>query len=229
METRTFGRIAVTLPGLNEPGLYLSNVTSLEGGRGTVQDFHYADADLRELDLSNAQLLSGRISGLRAQRTRLHDVRVASVEFDSSDFGPMQWADGKLSRAVFRNCKLMGAALSGLVLDNVLFDNCKLDYATFNDIRAAGPLVFSQCVLSEATFTNCDLSRAVFADCPLRLTEFARGKYQDCDLRGNDLSAIRGVAELRKVIIDRAQQTQLAEALTAELGVTYGEDLDDRR
>ncbi|MDF3292267.1 pentapeptide repeat-containing protein [Streptomyces silvisoli] len=229
METRSFGQIDVILPGLGEPGVYLSNVTSLEGGRGTVQDFHYADADLRELDLSNAQLLSGRVTGLRAQRTRLHDVRVASVEFDSSDFGPMQWTDSKLSRVVFRNCKLMGAALSSITAENVLLDNCKLDYATFNDLRATGPLVFSKCVLSEATFTNCDLSRTVFDDCTLRLTEFARGKYQGCDLRGNDLATLRGVAELRKVIIDRSQQAQLAEALTAELDVTYGEDLGGRR
>jgi uncharacterized protein YjbI with pentapeptide repeats len=229
METRNFGRLDVILPGLDEPGVYLSNVTSLEGGRGTVQDFHYAEAQLRGLDLSNAQLAFGRVTGLRAQRTRFHDVRVDSVEFDSDDFGPMQWSDSKLSRAVFRNCKIMGAALSGLVLENVLFDNCKLDYATFNDIRAAGPLVFSKCALSEATFTNCDLSRTVLNDCTLRLTEFTRGKYQDCDLRGNDLSTLRGVAELRKVIIDRPQQTQLAEALVAELDVTYGEDLDDPR
>jgi len=66
-------------------------------------------------------------------------------------------------------------------------------------------------------------------DRTLRLTEFARGKYQNCDLRGNGFSTVRGIAEPRKVIIDRAQQTQLVEALAAELDVTYGEDLDDRR
>ncbi|WP_178391170.1 hypothetical protein [Streptomyces uncialis] len=44
------------------------------------------------------------------------------------------------------------------------------------------------------------------------------------DLRGNDLSQLRGLSSLRQVIIDRAQTLQLAEALTAELDITYGEE-----
>ncbi|MGP3980572.1 pentapeptide repeat-containing protein [Streptomyces sp. KR80] len=229
METRTFGRSTVTLPSLSEPGIYLSNVASLESGRGTVQDFTYADADVRDLDLTSAHLITGRVTHLHAQRTHLHDVRIDSVEFKDSNLGSAQWTDSKLSRTVFRACKLMGANLTGLTLDNVLFENCKLDYATFDRVRVAGPVVFSKCALTEASFTSCDLSRAIFDDCVLRLTEFGHGTYQDCDLRGNDLSTLRGIAMLNKVIIDRAQQTQLAEALTAELDITFGEDLDDEQ
>ena len=81
MDTRTIRRTSVTLPALNEPGLYLSNVTSLEGGRGRVAEFHYADADLRDLDLADTHLMDGRITGLKAQRTRLEKLRVDSVEF----------------------------------------------------------------------------------------------------------------------------------------------------
>ena len=229
MQNRTFGRVSVTLPSLNEPGIYLSTVPSLEGGRGTVQDFKYADADLRTLDLADTHLITGRVTGLLAQRTQFAEVRIDSVEFADSDLGAAQWTDSKLSRVVFRNCKLLGATLSGVALDNVLFEGCKLDYATFDQVRAVGPVAFSKCVLSEATFNGCDLGSAAFDDCALRLTEFGRGKYQGCDLRGNDLSAIRGVGALAGVVIDRAQQTQLAEALAAELDVTYGEDLDDGR
>jgi hypothetical protein len=66
MDTRTIRRTSVTLPALNEPGLCLSNVTSLEGGRGRVAEFNYADADLRDLDLADAHLMNGRITGLKA-------------------------------------------------------------------------------------------------------------------------------------------------------------------
>jgi uncharacterized protein YjbI with pentapeptide repeats len=227
MENQAFGRVSVTLPSLNEVGFHLSNGSSLEGGRGTVQDFAYTDADLRTLDLASAHLLSGRVTRLHTQRTQFTDVRVDSVEFADSDLGAARWSDCKVSRVLFRNCKLLGAALNGVTLDNVLFEGCKLDYAIFDQVRAVGSLVFSKCVLSEATFEGCDLGGAVFDDCVLRLTEFGRGKYQGCDLRGSDLSSLRGVGALAKVIIDRAQRTQLAEALAAELDVTYGEDLDD--
>ncbi|MFJ9949467.1 pentapeptide repeat-containing protein [Kitasatospora sp. NPDC091207] len=223
MDTRTFGRVRVTLPDLADG--YLLNVTTLENSRGTVQDFQYADADLRDLDLAHARLITGRIGNLRAARVRLEDVRADSVEFDGCDLGSAQWADGKLSRVVFRNCKIMGANLSGLTLDNVIFENCRLDYSSFEQVRATGPVAFSRCVLSETTFTGCDLTRAILEDCTLRATEFGRGTYKDVDLRGNELSGVRGVANLARVIIDHAQQADLGQALAAELAVTWGEDL----
>jgi hypothetical protein len=60
------------------------------------------------------------------------------------------------------------------------------------------------------------------------LTDFGRGSYRGCDLRGNDLSALIGAGHLKYVVIDRAQTIQLAEALPMELDVTFGDDLPDR-
>ena len=65
-----------------------------------------------------------------------------------------------------------------------------------------------------------------FDDCDLGLADFGPGGYRGCDLRGNDLSAISGAHHLSRVVIDRAQLPQLAESLTAELEVSFG---DDRR
>ncbi|MGW0705686.1 pentapeptide repeat-containing protein [Streptomyces sp. NPDC002643] len=228
LETRTIRRTSVTLPSLDEPGLYLSNVRSLEGGRGRLTAFRYADADIRDLDLSDTHLLDGRVTGLRTQRTRFDELRLDSVEFTGCDLSTLHWTNSKISRAVFRDCKLMGAALEDITLDHVLFENCRLDYSTVVRMRTAGPVIFSACSLREATFAAADLTAALFDDCDLRLTEFDNGKYQGLDLRGNDLSQLRGVATLKQVIIDQAQTPQLGEALAAELDVTYGEDLDVR-
>ncbi|MDH6120328.1 uncharacterized protein YjbI with pentapeptide repeats [Kitasatospora sp. GAS204A] len=227
MDSRTFGRVSVTLPNLADG--YLTNVTTLESGRGSVQEFRYADADLRDLDLARARLITGRVTHLHATRVRLDDVRVDSVEFDSCDFGSADWSDSKLSRVVFRDCKIMGANLTRVNLDSVLFENCKLDYATFEQVRAAGPVAFSKTALIEASFNGCDLAKVVFDDCTLRLTEFGRGTYKETDLRGNELTTVRGVANLAKVIINHSQQADLAQALTAELEVIYDEDLDNGR
>lgn len=226
MDTRTIRRTSVTLPALNESGLYLSNVTSLEGGRGRMTEFHYTDAELRDLDLADTHLMDGRITGLKAQRTRLDKLRVDSVEFSGCDLASLQWTDSRVSRVIFRDCKLMGAMLEDVTLDNVLFENCKLDYGTFTRIRTAGPVIFSKCSLRETTFTAADLGAALINDCDLRLTEFDGGKYRGLDLRGNDLSQLRGLSSLKEIVIDQAQTLQLTEALTAELNVTYGENLD---
>ncbi|MEU8919468.1 pentapeptide repeat-containing protein [Kitasatospora sp. NPDC048545] len=225
MNDRTFRRVTVSLPGIDDG--YLSNVASLDNPRGIVQEFRYADADLRALELADTTLTSGRISAVRAERVRLEEVRADSVEFEGCDLGSAQWSDSKLSRVVFRDCKLMGATLTGLTLDNVLFDGCKLDFATFAQVRAIGPIVFSKCTLTEATFTGCDLNRAVIDASTLRRTEFERGSYRELDLRGNDLSEVRGTGNLAKVILDRGQEAELARALITELEVVFGEDLDD--
>ncbi|MFD6181368.1 pentapeptide repeat-containing protein [Streptomyces goshikiensis] len=110
------------------------------------------------------------------------------------------------------------------MLDDVLFEGCKLDFTTFEKVRATGPVAFISCVLTEATFTDCDLSDAVFTDCTLRLTEFGAGRYRNTDFRENDLSQICGVANLAKVRIDPGQQSALAEALVNELDITIGDD-----
>ncbi|MFB7178584.1 pentapeptide repeat-containing protein [Streptomyces sp. NPDC056257] len=224
MAIRTFGHATITLPELDEPGLYLSNVDNLDSSRGTVEDFAYGDADLRSLDLTQTQLVTGRIAGIRAKRVELEAVNLHGVEITGSDLGSARWTESKLTRVHIRDCKLMGAALDGLVLDDVLFEGCKFDFATFEKVRTTGPVAFIGCVLTEATFTDCDLSDAVFTDCTLRLTEFGTGRYRNTDLRENDLSAIRGVANLAKVRIDPGQQSDLAEALVGELDITIGDD-----
>ncbi|WP_058045785.1 pentapeptide repeat-containing protein [Streptomyces roseifaciens] len=226
MDHLLFGRARIVVPDLAEPGLYLHRVQSLERAHGSVQDFHYADADLRDLDHADVQLITGRITNLHTARLRLERVNLHSVEIDACDLGSARWTESKLTRVVFRHCKLLGAALDGLTLDHVLFESCKLDFTAFTKVRAVGPTVFSRCSLSEATFTDCDLSDAVLSDCTLRNTEFNPGRYQRLDLRGNDLSAVRGAASLSRVVIDRSQQTELGQALMAELHVTYSDDLE---
>jgi uncharacterized protein YjbI with pentapeptide repeats len=123
----------------------------------------------------------------------------------------------------------MGATLEDVTLDNVLFENCKLDYSALIRVRAAGPVIFSTCSLRETTFSAADLGAALIDECDLRLTEFDGGKHGGLDLRGNGLSRIRGLASFKQIIVDRAQAPQLAEALTAELDVTFGEDLDNKQ
>ncbi|MFE0192597.1 pentapeptide repeat-containing protein [Streptomyces sp. NPDC058989] len=225
MQTRTYGSRTVTLPGLDEPGVYLSTLSTLEAPRGVLQDFRYGDSSLRDLDLTDTKLVTGRIHGLTAARARFDELRLNSVDFDHADLGMLQWTGSKLSRVSFRNCKLMGAQFDGLALDDVLFENCKLDYATFTQVRATGSVVFSKCSLAEVVFEGCDLSQAVIDDCVLRATEFSRGRYQGFDLRGNDLSTIRGAANLSKIVIGHAQQPGLADALISELDVTFKEDM----
>ncbi|MFE5592936.1 pentapeptide repeat-containing protein [Streptomyces sp. NPDC056549] len=224
MSIRTFGAATITTPDLDEPGLYLTKVATLDSPRRAVQEFVFGDADLRFLELVDTQLITGRIRSVRTQHVAFETLILHGVEITGSELGAARWSGGKLTRVVIRDTKLLGATLDGLVLDDVLFENCKFDYTTFTTVRASGPVAFAGCVLTEATFTDCDLSNVVFSDCTLRLTEFGPGRYRGADLRGNNLSALRGVANLAKVRIDQGQQHDLAQALVNDLEIAVGDD-----
>ncbi|MGH3287975.1 MAG: pentapeptide repeat-containing protein [Streptosporangiaceae bacterium] len=223
----TIRRTSADLPVFDQEA-DLEPVSSLSAGRGLVSGFEFGGASLRALDLENARLLSGKIRALRAGRASITGTRIDSVEFTGCELSSLRWVAGKISRVRFDSCKLLGARFEGVTLEHVVFTGCKLDYATLDQIRAAGPVLFVRCSLREAEFTGCNLASSLFDDCDLHLTGFGRGSYQGCDLRGNDLSALADTGHLKQVVIDRAQLLQLAEALAAELDVTFGDQEPDR-
>ncbi|WP_405088151.1 pentapeptide repeat-containing protein [Microbispora sp. NBC_01389] len=213
----------ITLPCLEVGDL--TEVGSLDGDK--VIEFSYGPARLRELSLAGTHLIDGRVTGLTTQRATWRGTRLHTVEFSGCDLSGLDWSGSTLTRVVFIDCKLMGAALDGLVLEDVLFERCRLDYATLIRLRTSGPVIVSDCSLREATVTACDLTRAAFTGCDLHQTTFDGGTYRGCDLRGNDLSGVRGATSLTKVTIDRSQMPGLAQAVAAELGVVFGEDLNE--
>lgn len=222
MDRLTIRGTTAELPAF-DPDIELAPTRSLDSSEVT-SGFVYEGANLRSLDLDAIKLITGQVRELRTARAEFSDVRADSIEFSGCDFSSLSWTESKLSRVRFTNCKMLGAQLTGLTLENVVFANCKLDYALLDNVKATGPVVFFGCSLAESEFESCDLSNTVFDGCSLRLTEFGRGTYQGCDLRGNDLSTVRGVSNLSRIAIDQAQLIQLAEALVADLRIDFRED-----
>jgi uncharacterized protein YjbI with pentapeptide repeats len=202
----------------------LERVSSLGTDGGLVSGFDFSDASASILAVENVTLLDGKVRSLAAERASVTGMRVRSVEFTGCQLASLRWAGGKISRTRFDGCKLLGARFEDVTLEHVVFTNCKLDYAAFDRVRVTGPVMFAGCSFREAELTGCDLAGALFDDCDLHLTAFGRGRYRNCDLRGNDLSAVNGTHHLKHVIIDRSQLMQLAEALAAELEVTFEEE-----
>jgi uncharacterized protein YjbI with pentapeptide repeats len=224
MEEVTIRQTNVKLPVLPDE-VELARVDSLGAEGGSVSRFELAGTRVRALDVKDVHLVDGRVRGVRAETARVKGLIGRSVEFVSCELGDVRWTGGKLSRIRFDGCKLLGARFENVILDHVIFSDCKLDYAMLSHVRVLGPVIFVRCSFREAEFQGCDLARAVFDGCDLGLTVFGPGGYRGCDLRGNDLSAISGAHHLSYVVIDRAQLLQLAEALAADLKVSFGDDL----
>ena len=223
----TIRQASADLPAFDEE-TSLEAVSSLGTEGGQICDFQFGDVSVPTLEVRNVQLLSGKIRAVQAGRASITGARIDSVESTGCDLSSLRWTGGKISRARFDTCRLLGARFEGVTLQHAVFTGCKLDYSAFDQARAAGPVIFAGCSLREAEFTGCDLAGSLFDDCDLGLAGFGPGSYRGCDLRGNDLSAISGAHHLKNVVIDHAQTIQLAQALAAELDVTFGDDLSDR-
>jgi len=221
-------RVTVRQTGAELPDLpdraELARVESLGASGGSVSRFELTGSRFRALELEDVRLLDGRVSAMRTETARLKGLDARCVEFDGCDLGGLRWTGGKLSRTRFDGCKLLGARFENVAMDHVVFSDCRLDYALLERVRATSPVLFVRCSLREAEFRGCDLARSLFDDCDLGLTDFGPGGYRGCDLRGNNLSGIRGAHHLSRVVIDRAQLLQLAEALAADLEVSFGDD-----
>jgi uncharacterized protein YjbI with pentapeptide repeats len=205
----------------------LTRLNSLAGQRGLVSCFSVTPATsavVSAFNAGNLQLLDGVVSAVRAETAAVSGVSTRSVEVTGCDLGLLRWTGGTISRTRFAGCRLLGARFESVTLDHVIFSDCQLDYAVLDQVRAKGPVLFSGCSLREAEFRGCDLTRALFDDCQLTLTEFGPGRYQGCDLRGNDLSAVLGTQRLQRVTLDQAQVLQLGVALAAELEVSFGDE-----
>jgi len=228
MDLITIRQASADIPVFDEE-ISLEPVSSLGTEGGLICDFQFGDVSVGALEVRNVHLLRGKIRAVQAGRASITGAHIDSVEFTGCDLSSLRWAGGKISRVRFDNCRLLGARFEGVTLQHAVFTGCKLDYAIVDQVSAAGPVIVAGCSLREAEFTGCDLAGSVFDDCDLRLAGFGPGSYRGCDLRGNDLSAVIGAHHLKHVVLDHAQMIQLAEALAAELDVTFGDDLPGRQ
>jgi uncharacterized protein YjbI with pentapeptide repeats len=222
----TIRQTSAELPGF-DPGIALDLLPRLDADSRLLADFQFGDATVDALELDNAQLLRGRIRGLRARSARIIATRMDGVEFAGCDLSSLRWQQGKISHVRFDACRFLAAQFHGVAMEHVVFSGCKLDYATLAQVRVTGPVMFADCSLRDAELLGCDLAGSLFDGCDLHLTGFGQGSYRGCDLRGNDLSAVIGAAHLKRVIIDRAQTAQLGEALAEELNVTFGDAISN--
>jgi uncharacterized protein YjbI with pentapeptide repeats len=194
------------------------------GREEQLTDFVYSDRSLRQLDLAGRRLARGRVRGVEVERVDFDTAAFESLSVERCALLSGRGQGGSLSRVQFRDCKIMGVSISDQKWANVVFHGCVVEYVTLDAIRATGPVVFVNCRLREVTLTNCHMPRGHMRKCELDAVEIAGGDFRHFDLRGNDLSTLRGAANLSGAVITREQRQQLAEALVAELDLTYAAD-----
>ena len=121
---------------------------------------------------------------------------------------------------MFTGCTFVGADVHTVTLRDVIFENCRLDYATLHRVKTTGPVAFVGCSLTEATFAASTLSTAVFDDCKFSGLSFSESDLRGADLPGNDLSGLTSATALRGATLSDAQVPALANLVLRELAMT---------
>ena len=185
--------------------------------------------NLNEADLVGGRAIRTTLIDARLRRSHLEnldlngviweDVTVSGCRFEKIDFTSSRLTGLTLERVHFVNCKLTWAHLAESRLSNVLFEGCRLDAATLDDITTTGPTGFVGCVLVNTVLRDCVLGQAAMQGCRLRQMSFESCDLRGADLRGNQLSEVSGMNSLRGVTIEPAQLPGLTDAVMRDLGV----------
>ena len=122
----------------------------------------------------------------KAHGLHLHDARI-----ENSDLANIDLKSGLLERVEIASTRLTGATFTDAHLKNVLFKECKLDFAFLRMARLQ-QCVFEQCNLVDADFYGADLSGSIFRNCDLSRADVSQAKLAGADVRGCRLDGLRG-------------------------------------
>nr|WP_238355679.1 pentapeptide repeat-containing protein [Kribbella sandramycini] len=182
------------------------------------------DAAVGRVDASRLRLdgvvVGSSFAGTILTETVWEGVAITGSVFNEVDLSSARFSGGKLDRVHFRGCQLSGLSLSGVSCENVIFENCRLDYATFDAVRTVGALGFVNCSMTEMSVVGCRWDKVVIDGCRLSGLELDRCDLRGSDLRGSSLETVRGVVSLRGVTLAADQIVDLTVAMVADLEIT---------
>ena len=179
---------------------------ALEGCALSARDAH----DLR---FDSVRLHETDLSGLAARGFTIRDGVVTNGSWSN-----IQAVEGTLMRLEATGVRATGANFSEATLSDVLFSNCRLDLALFRFAKL-DRVVFEGCRIEDADFYGATLTSVVVEHCFLTNADFDRATFSRCEIRGGDLSGLKGIASLRGVRMGLPEVMQIAPLLADAHGI----------
>jgi uncharacterized protein YjbI with pentapeptide repeats len=213
METRTIGEARILIPDLDPRDL--DPVT--EEPDGELFEALVDGASWTGLQLSGGQVSQSHLVGVDLSDAAWRNVTVYGCRFERVDFSSARLLGVTIERSEFVGCRMTGVNLAKATLKNLVFSDCRLDYAMVTDARTTGPVGLADCNLTNAALTRCELTQAVLSACRLTEVELDTCDLRGADLRGNELSGILGLSSLRGAIVADEQLSALAMIAAREL------------
>jgi uncharacterized protein YjbI with pentapeptide repeats len=215
METTTVGDLVITAPDLDPD--------ELEPFDDELDD------DLTEVRVEGAAWAGLEVAGVRIDRSLLvggdltetvwRNLTLRGCRLENVDLSGATFRGATIERCAFVGCRMTGVVMVKAALKDVLFTDCRLDYARMEEVRTTGPTAWLRCLLGRASLTGCRLPTAALAECRLDEVELTGCDLRGTDLRGTDLTGLRGMDSLRGATIDTPQLEDLAVLAARELAL----------
>jgi uncharacterized protein YjbI with pentapeptide repeats len=172
----------------------------------------------KSVEIKNSSLQKLNLSESRLKQLSLEAVELQECLLYGGDLDSSGW-----QRVIVAGSVLSGIALTACKLEDVVFENCKLDLANFR-FTELKTVTFKNCNMRETDFYEAKLGSVKFENCDLTKSNFFQAKLRQVDLRGAELSEIKGISGLRGAKINPVQLMGLAPVLAAEVGIEVSED-----
>jgi uncharacterized protein YjbI with pentapeptide repeats len=216
VSVRTIRDLALSVPDLDPD----DDLDTVDGPWDeALGDAVVGDVAIEGLVLTGLSIVDVLFTGTDLSGATLSGVRLRGCRFDNVDLASARFERVTMDTCEFQGCRLTGLTLVDTTVSNVLVENSRLDYSTWDRVRTTGPLGLLNSTLADASLVGCELGQAALAECVLTRTELEDCDLRGTDLRGNDLRGIVGVASLYGAVLGRDQLPQLASALARDLHI----------
>ena len=177
------------------------------------------DDDARELpDVEENSLVEVRLTDVAASGRRIAGLRWVDVAVERGNLANLVAPEPSLTRVVFTGTRLTGAQWTRGRITDAVFRDCRIDLATFAGTTFER-VVFDGCLLAQADFRDALLRSVRFEGCDLTEADLTGVRIDRCELRGCALEGLAGVERLRGAAMPWADIVGNAALLAEALGI----------
>jgi uncharacterized protein YjbI with pentapeptide repeats len=182
------------------------------------------DDDVGDLDaLAENSLVEARLADVDASGRKVAGLRLVDVVVERGNLANLVAPEPSLTRVVFAGTRLTGARWTRGRITDAVFRDCRIDLVTFAGTTFER-VTFDGCLLAQADLAGALLRSVGFDHCDLTEADLSEVRIDGCELRACTLDGIVGAERLRGAAMPWADVVGHAALLANALGIRVLED-----
>jgi uncharacterized protein YjbI with pentapeptide repeats len=186
---------------------------------------HVEDADVSGARGRSVALEEARLEGVAFSGAALPGLRLADAELRRCDLANVRATGGAMRRVAMVGARLTGLQWTEGTIADATFRDCRIDLATFAATRM-DRVTFERCLLGQADLQGLRADSVRLVDCDLTDADLSGARLTRCELHGCTLVGLRGLEALRGAAMPWADVVGMAGVFAAALGIRVLDDDD---